>query len=206
MESQDLSQPDSQYDFFMKDGQKPSGSRGPKLPTGNLPRMLLLGGGGIFVLALVVVIVSSISGKSGGKWQAYINLNYRAQEIVRVSNIVDGESKDKNTLDIIATTEAALSSQQNEISAYLANNGAKINPKLANPYQSTAIDNALTAAQQNNTLDSTYLKYLKEKLGLYDSEIKAAALGSGANGISLLKKEQASVQALLASPQLTTDN
>jgi hypothetical protein len=206
MESQDLSQPDSQFDFIMKDSQKPASGSGPKLPSGGLPKILILVGGGIFVLALIVVVVSLISGKNGGKWQPYVNLNYRAQEIVRVTDIVAGESKDKDTLAIAATTEAALNSQQNELTTYLSNNSVKINPKLGNPYQSTAIDDKLTAAQQNNTLDSTYLSYLKEKLGLYEIQIKAAAPGSGANGLKILKGDLASVQALLASPQLATSN
>ena len=202
MESQDLSQPDSQYDFIMKDAQKPTGRRGPKLPSGNLPKILLLGGGGLFVVALIIVVFSVISGKNGGKFQAFINLSARAQEIVRVSDIVAQKSKDKDTLDIVATTEATLSSQQNEINAYLKGNHVKVNPKIANPYLSTVIDASLAAAQQNDALESTYLGYLKEKLGLYENQIKAAAPGTGTKGLTILKGDLASVQTLLASPQL----
>lgn len=198
-------QPDptnSQYDFIMKDQPKAQKAGGPKLPSGSLPKILILGGAGVFVIALIIMIVGAISGKNGGKFQAFTNLSYRSGEIVRVSKIVAGKSKDPDTLGIIATTDAALTSEQNQIASYLKGNSVKIDAKLTNPYLDKTVDAKLLAAQQNNTLESTYLSYLKENLGLYENQIKAAAPGSGTKGLGLLKSDLASVQALLASPQL----
>lgn len=172
------------------------------MPSGNLPRTLIIGGGAVFVIALVFVIGSLFLGKSGTKWQNYINLANRAAEIVRVSDIAAKDTKNSDVLSLIATTEATLTSQQNELNAYLKSQSVKQDPKLGNPYLNPKTDTALATALQNNALDSTYLSYLKTQLTKYQNQIRLAAPTAGANALAILKSELASTQTLLDSPQL----
>ena len=56
MPPQESDSPNPQYDFIMNDQQKTPGQKQSIIPKGNLPKILLLVGGGLFVVALITLV------------------------------------------------------------------------------------------------------------------------------------------------------
>ncbi|PJE65724.1 hypothetical protein COU91_00180 [Candidatus Saccharibacteria bacterium CG10_big_fil_rev_8_21_14_0_10_47_8] len=191
--------PNPSYDFIYKDPPKPK--RGPfKLP--NMPKPMLLLVGGVIVLVLVIII-AVIVGRGSNDSQKYIELMSRSQEIVRVSDIVKPLTKNTDTLSLIATTEAALSSEQSSLSNYLATNGTKVGVKDLTLYLDKTSDDKIQAATQNNNLDSTYAKYLKDQLNSYLSQLQSTHKVAGKNAKVILDNAISSTETILNSPLLS---
>jgi len=127
----------------------------------------------------------------------------RSQEIVRVSDIVKPLTKNAGTLSLIATTEAALSSEQSSLSNYLATNGTKVGVKDLTLYLDKTSDDKIQAATQNNNLDSTYAKYLKDQLNSYLSQLQSTHKVAGKNAKVILDNAISSTETILNSPLLS---
>lgn len=191
--------PNPSYDFIYKDPPKPK--RGPfKLP--NMPKPILLLAGAVIAL-LLVIIIATVATRGNGNTQAYTQLMSRSQEIIRVSDLVKAQTKNTDTLSLISTAEAALSSEQSSLSSYLATHGTKVNPKDLTLYLDKTSDDKVQTATQNNNLDSTYAKYLKDQLNSYLSQLQSAHKIAGKNAKIILDNAISSTQTILDSPQLS---
>lgn len=183
------------YSFIMQNGPKKSGLNLPKL---NLPTPVKIIGAVIVVLVLLVVITSS--GGSGGPSLATVNVAARQHEIIRVSNLAQANLQDQQAKNLEANVLAVMTTEQSQLIKSL---GVKSADGRLNRYRSSVIDDNLQTATQNNNYDSTYLTYIKQALTTLAQQIQAAQAATSGNAASQLKTDQADVQTLLASPQLT---
>jgi hypothetical protein len=108
--------------------------------------------------------------------------------------------RDSDTLALLATSTAALTSEQQTIGAYLAKSGQAVDPKLLTKYQNPETDKGIQTAVQNSNLESVYLDYLKGSLNGYLSSLKVAYPTATKEGKVVIGGAITSTETLLSSP------
>lgn len=193
--------PNSSYDFLYAKGQQTKSGRKFELPKLSKPMWLLAIS---LVVLLLIVILAFVFGRSSFNSQGYVELMSRAQEIVRVSDLAKDQTKNKDTLALISTTKATLSSEKNSIASYLSSNHVKVAPKSLTLYLDKNTDSQMQTAAQNGNVDSVYASYLKDQLSKYLSQLKIVDKVAGAKARVILNDAITSTDFLLADPQLNT--
>jgi hypothetical protein len=189
-----------QFDFMMKDQPKPPGRFSSLLPA--LPRtarIALAVVGGLFVL---VILYSLFLGGKATNSDQLTAVAARAEEIARVSALVQSGSHSADTQGLAATTGAVMASQEQQVQAYLATNKTKVDKNKLAARLDKSTDAALATALQNNNYDQTYFDYLKANLTSYQNDLTTAYKGAGKKAQAILDMAYASVQALRSAPQL----
>lgn len=190
--------PNPDFDFMLKE--QPAARRG--LPLPNLPRVALFGIIGAVVIIVLIIVFSFFSGRDGGSTQPIINVLARGQETLRVTESVQPQLQDPQTRALAATAAASLNSDKQQLESYLSKNRVKLNAaQLAADLDKTT-DTSMQTAAQNNSLDQTYVSYLKDALSRYETDLKAAYQKAGPNGRTILNGASISTTALLNSPPL----
>jgi len=192
--------PNQPYDFILRDPQ--ASKRGFSLPGGAGPVKILYGLGAALVLIIIFVMFTGHGGVSNSK--NLIAVAGRAQEIARVSDLVQSQSNDPNTQYLAETTEIALQSQQAQITAYLTAHKVKIDKAQLALYQDKNTDAQLTTAQQNNQLEQAYDSYLKSSLNTYETSLQTAAKGASKTSLAILQDASNSTAVLLKAPEVTS--
>ncbi len=190
------------YDFILKDQQQPK--KGLGLPGSGLPKTVKIIIGVVVGFFVVIVLYSVLAGHKTTNSDQLVAVMGRAQEISRVSALVQQQSKDTNTLNLAATTAISLSSDQSQLTDYLKKNHKKVSPNQLLLYKNKDTDTELQSAQQNNNLESYYVTYLKKELNTYHDNLASAFASAGQNGKAILQNSNGSVEILLSSPQLKT--
>jgi hypothetical protein len=192
--------PDPQYDFMLKNSPQPKRSLG--LPATSKPVRIAVF---VVIAILLLVIISSVlSGHKGGSTQSISSAVAREQEILRVTQLVQTQQtlRDPGTTALASTVTSTLSSQQAQLTAYLAQNHTKLSKLQLAADTDKATDAQLQDASQNNQLDSAYKNYLKQALAKYQSELQTAYNSAGPNGKNLLKDAFDSTATLLNNAPL----
>lgn len=197
-------QPNSQFDFIMDEGSKKK--RGLGLPSLGLPRPVQIGLIVMIAVIILIIVGALLSGSKGSGSQPITSLMARAQEISRVSGLATQDSSDSNLKALSATVSAAMDSQENQLSTYLAGSGQKIDPKTLGIDQNSATDNLFQTAAQNNNLNSTYANYLTSNLNAYKSQLSGEYNKTGnAKLKAILNDAFASVQTIISSTSALQD-
>jgi hypothetical protein len=163
------SSPNPQYDFILNQG-----NASKKFPLPQLPKVawiIIFGSIGILFL---IVFWALIFGNKGASKTKYVDSMARAQEIIRVSNLVETTSSDGATKALAATTQSSLTSNNTSLSNYLKKSGVKVKPAQLGLYQDKSTDSAIQSAAQSNQLPQVYKKYLKTELANYETSLKNA--------------------------------
>lgn len=192
--------PSPEYDFIYKD--QPQPKRGLSLPGSGLPKSVRIILGATLGLFLIIILYVVLFGNKTASSDQLVGVIGRAQEIARVSEMVQQQSKDQNTINLAATTGIALSSDKSQLSSYLIKHHQKVSANQLITYKNSNIDTQLQAASQNNSLDTFYSAYLKKQLDAYHATLASAYSTTGPNGKSILKTSNDSVETLLNTAQL----
>jgi len=192
--------PNHDFDFMLKD--QPPARRGLTMP--NLPRPALYGLVGVAVIILLIIVFSVISGRKGGNTQPIFGVVARNQETLRVTDLVQNQLQLQNpqTKALAATATASLSSDKQQLTAYLATSHTKLSAVQLAADADKATDSSLQAAAQNNGLDQAYVSYLRDALTRYQTDLKAAYQKAGPKGKAILQAAYDSAGAMLGSPPL----
>jgi NAD(P)-dependent dehydrogenase (short-subunit alcohol dehydrogenase family) len=191
--------PNPDYDFILKD--QPKAKRGFSLPKGGARMPLIILGILIVAFVLVVILAAVLRPKAGGA-QDLVSISARAQEIVRVSTIVEPLAQNSDTQGLVATTKAALGSDQAQLAAYLSKSGIKSNDKSLGAYFDKNAESLMQAAAQGGSLDTTYAGYLKKSLTAYKSALESTYPKASATAKDILGSAFESTETLLAAPQI----
>lgn len=183
------------YGFIFNNKTSSKGSRLPKL---NVPRPVKIFGL-VCIFFLVLILVLGLRGKSSNS-SGLLDIAARQHEILRVSSLADEDVKDQQIKNLIASVKATLTSEQQETISYL---GVKEKSGSLNKYLDESTDAQLKAAVSNNTIDGTYLTYLKQSLIAYQRVVQAESLVAPASAQPLLDTAKADSTALLNSGLLT---
>ncbi|MBX4197659.1 hypothetical protein KW801_03865 [Candidatus Saccharibacteria bacterium] len=192
--------PDPKFDFMLKNNAQPK--RGLGLPQ--LSKPIKIVAGAIVAVILLVIISSVLSGHKGGATKQITAALARGQETLRVTQLTQQQLKlqDPATQALAATVYSSLSSDQQQLVAYLAKSHIKVSKlELATDGDKTT-DTQLQTASQNNSLDSAYVTYLKDSLAKYQTDLQEAYKAAGPNGQAILKSAYDSTKTLLDNPPL----
>jgi hypothetical protein len=192
--------PDPQFDFMLNNNPQPK--RAVALPAMSKPVKIVVFT--IIAVLILIVISSLLSGRKASGTQSIPSAVAREQEILRVTQLVQTQQtlRDPGTTALAATVTASLSSQQAQITAYLAQSHIKLSKLQLAADTDKTTDAQLQDASQNNQLDSAYKNYLKQALAKYQSELQTAYNSAGPNGKVLLKDAFDSTATLLNNPPL----
>lgn len=191
--------PNPNFDFILKEKQ-PSRAG---LPLANLPKPAKIGLAVLGGIILIIVITSLLSGK-GGTGQPLIGVLARGQEILRVTQLVQQQqpAPDQATLSLAATVSSDLSSDQQQLTAYLANNKIKVSTAQLAIDTDHSSDTLIQNAAQNNNLDQAYISYLQQNLNKYENDLQTAYKAAGPNGKAILQTAFDGTSTLLTNPPL----
>ncbi len=165
--AQQTSAPAQTFDFMLKDQSKPKKFFGLGGGMG-APAKILLGATGVLIIILAAAVFLG-GGKTNS--QQLLDLMAQSQEILRVTELEKQQLKDQNVLNLAATTEAVLASQQSDFSAYLTAQKIKYKPSVLATHTNEATDAQLQAAAQNNNLDDAYVIFLNNTLKTYQASL-----------------------------------
>ncbi len=185
---------------MMKDQPKAPGRFGSLLSGVPKPAKIVLVA--IVSLLLLVILYSLFLGGKTTNADQLVGMAAKAQEIARVSTLVQQQSTSTDTKGLASTTSETLSSQQKQLVIYLKSQGVKASAKKLAARLDKNTDAQLLAAQQNNNYDQTYFKYLKTNLAAYQNDINTVQKGVSKKAQAILSTTNASVQTLLSAPQL----
>lgn len=185
---------------MMKDQPKPAGKFSSLFSGVPKPaKIALMIIGALFIL---VIIYATFFGGKASNADQLTAVAARAQEIVRVSTLVQTAAQNADTKGLAATTSETLASQEQQLKSYLKSNKIKVNTKKLAAKLDKTSDTALTTALQNNNYDQAYFDYLKTNLASYQTDMNTANKGAGKKAQAILRAAYQSVQTLLSAPQL----
>lgn len=187
----------NQFDFILKEEPRAKSPFG--LP--GLPKWALLIIGGAILIIIIIVVSSLLRAGSSGNTEKLYKLITSADEISRVSSLAITESKSQETKNIASTTQEALASNTQQITAYLQSK-IKIEPAKIAAVPNTTTDEQLKTAGLNNNYDQVYLAYLKSSLNDYASQLSEAYKTANAESKPILAGAYSSTQTILSDPQL----
>jgi hypothetical protein len=189
-----------EYDFLVN-AQKPP-KRSFKLPgSSSLPLRIAVVAGGLLILIIIFSIIkSALSG--GGNTQALITVGQDQQQIIHITDAIT-QGDQQTTLsgtnqNFAVTANAALTSAQAQLLAYMKTNGHKVSTKTLSMRVSANLDEQLKTAIANTTYDSTFKSVMQGQLSDYEQALRTAyKQTSGPKGRKLLSDQFNGAQLLL---------
>lgn len=188
--------PTPQYDFILNN--QPAPKKPGLLPTkmpGRLKIILI----GIIGLMVLFIVGALLFGGGGSSSQPLLKIMSQAQEISRVSKLVQQQTKNNDTKALATTAAASLDSQKAELNGYLAGKKQKADPNTLAADLNKSTDSKMQIAAQNNSLEETYKTYLKTNLNSYSSQLQTAYSTASGEAKLVLNSAFASTQVILDS-------
>jgi hypothetical protein len=123
---------------------------------------------------------------------------------LRVTSLAQSQLQlqDPQTQALAATVTAAISSDQKQLTDYLAASKTKVGTAQLASATDKNTDSSLQTASRNNNLDSAYVNYLKSALTKYQSDLQTAFKSAEPNGKVLLQQAFESANTLLTTAPL----
>lgn len=192
--------PPPDYNFILEDKPKPKKSLLP-----DMPRALLFGGGAVVAVLLLILVFGLVFGRKNTGTAGILEALGRSQEISRVTDDQSQKLKDPTTVSLASTAQAALTSEQSELSGWLAQHKVKADPKKLAIYKDSSTDSQLQQAAQNNNLDSAYLSYLQKALSDYATTLRNAYRATSSPTAKVILKDSFdSTETLLSAAPFKT--
>jgi hypothetical protein len=170
--------PAEPYDFITNPPSPPKTSFLDVFHETSLPKLLgILGGGFVVCLLLIVILHSFLS--TSFDLSPFLSVLQDQQELIHLTSEVVQNPSEQAALpptynNFIATTQATVTSSQNQLINYLLLNKQKINPKDISLKELTTTDSQLLAAVTSNTFPSTFQSIMTTELNTYRADIRFA--------------------------------
>lgn len=152
----------------------------------------------IFVLMIVFVAVRSALGGGSSATPALVTVAQDQQKLLHLAASGQQQSTSDTVQNFAATAQLSLASEQQELLAYLSDNGHKVGDKELGLAISQSTDDQLAAAKSASTFDDTFKTIMADNLKAYRSDLqKAYQATSGPKGRALLNDDYKAAQLLL---------
>jgi hypothetical protein len=188
MPPQNQNQPNNvgRYDFFMNPQQpKKPGIVGPS----SVKSRLLLVVGGIVLLIIIFSVIGAILGGGPNPVQLQTIVAQDQQEIVRLNMAAAHTALSPETKNFAITAQFTITSDQQQLVAYLAKNGAKLSDKQL----------GLKPALSAGVYDQTFNGIMKTEMTSYARDLTTAYKSTkGITGRKLLKADYSSALVFLS--------
>jgi hypothetical protein len=198
MPPQNQNQPNNvgRYDFFMNPQQpKKPGIVGPS----SVKSRLLLVVGGIVLLIIIFSVIGAILGGGPNPVQLQTIVAQDQQEIVRLNMAAAHTALSPETKNFAITAQFTITSDQQQLVAYLAKNGAKLSDKQLGLKHSAQNDQNLTTALSAGVYDQTFNGIMKTEMTSYARDLTTAYKSTkGITGRKLLKADYSSALVFLS--------
>lgn len=192
--------PAGQFDFMLKNQPRPPRRFGALFSGLPRPAKIVLAALGVFFV-LIILYTLLFGGKTSSS-DPLTSVMATAQEISRVSSLVQQQTQAVDTKALAATTGTVLNSQKQELQSYFKSKKVKVDSKKLASKLDKKTDAQLTAALQNNNYDQAYFNYLKTSLANYQNTLNVANKSAPSKVQAILKADYGSIQTLLSAPQL----
>jgi hypothetical protein len=125
----------------------------------------------LMIIAAIVITVLSPKKDNGASLTA---LAQRQQEIIRVATLGTTKAVSSDTQNFATNVELAVSSNQNQLLAYLASSGTKLGTKQLSIDRSLQTDKLLADASATSTFDIALKQNLTTQLTGYENNLRTA--------------------------------
>ncbi len=184
------------YEFITNPGPPPKKSL---LPKGNskMQRLIIAAAGATILLLIVLIFLSFLSRGSATLKADYLKLLQQQTELIRVSDIGLTKAKQPEAKNLAITAKLTLTSQQTETLKLAKSAGAETNTKFLVLGKNAQTDTQLTAAEQANQFDVTFVKTMLEGLQAYQKTLKSVHDASDATAKTTLNSYYSAVNNLI---------
>jgi hypothetical protein len=163
------------YDFITNSAKppKPSGPL-PSLKNSNslVGKLVVIIGGAIVVIVVLVIIVNVVFGGQTNLGTV-LKLAETQQEIIRVTNLAANNGITDDTVAGSAiSTKLAVTTQQQNLVAYLTEHRQKVDSKTLALKKDTTSDQRIAQAKATSTLNIVFPQIVRQQLIDYSAEIK----------------------------------
>lgn len=186
------------YDFILNP-QKPSKPKIPVLAAGNsVMQRVIFAVIGLFVLIILAVIALNVlTAGSKEKTQGFLTVAQDQTELIRVATNGTQHASSLTVQSLAQNVQASITSDNTALVTYMKHNGLKTTPTVLGLTQSKATDASLTAAQQNDTYDTTFKTIIQTELTHYMAALqKVYKANPGPKGKALLSKQYSAASLL----------
>ncbi len=173
----------------------PSSQQGPKLQFSQNPKQRIIISVVFVSVIIIAIVVFSIFSSIGGQKNDDLGvLSAYQTEMLRVSNLGIKDAKDPSTKSQIATLQAFITSDNNDIATYSKKIGFKISKTQNASQLNPSTDKTLQAAAQTNNYDKTLLDSINKLSSSYKSQLQKSLNDTTAiNKTALLKTAAANI-------------
>jgi hypothetical protein len=176
----------------------------PGLGNGSsLPVRIAVVAGSLLLLVIIFAIARSLL-SGGGNTEVLTNVAQQQQSMIHILQNGAGENNQQQAVlsdtnqNFAATAKLSLTSAQQELIQYMANNGKKVKTKNLSLKIDPKVDEQLSTAASNSTYDPVFKQVMQDQLTSYEKAIQAAYKEtSGPKGRALLQQEFQGAQLLL---------
>ncbi len=179
------------YDFILNN----SKSKNPIFNFSNKRQLfILLSVGLIFFIIIFAVINSIFAGKPAIDINSYTRTIQIEQEIVHLTSepgtsTLTGVNLGYDLTNSNSTINLVINSQEQQLLAYLKQNGYSLSQSTVNLGLNTSVDNALVAAYGNGNFNTVFQQELLSQLNYYQQSLNTTfKLSTGINGKKLLSQ------------------
>lgn len=188
------------YDFILNPEKPQKKPTVPLAGAGNsmMQRIAIAGGGLVILIIVAVVGMSLLTSGSKEKTASLLSIAQYQTELVRVATDASTKATSISAQNLAQDIQASVLSDNNELLAYMKNNGQKVDPKQLTLKRSKSTDTTLTTAKENNTYDIAFKEIIQSDLGSYMTALKKAYdANPGPKGKTLLSEQYDSAELLL---------
>lgn len=179
-----------EYEFITNPGQPPKRSLNP-LPGGtSMPIRIAIVVGGLLVMLIIFLVLKGIF-SGGGNTEALLGVGQDQQQLIHLAtNATEQEGLSSANRAFAVTTEVTLTSAQQQLVTYLANNGKKVDAKTLGLKVSAPLDEQLKTAAASSTYNTTFKQTMETQLKSYQQALREAYnQTSGPKGRELLTEQ-----------------
>jgi hypothetical protein len=194
-QNQNVPNNQGQYDFFMAPGQ----AARPKLsgPTSMKSRIIIVVSG-LVLLVIIASVISAVLNSGPKATDLQTSVAQDQQEIIRLTTAGINTASSAQTKNFAITTQFTITSEQQQLVAYLAQGKVKVGPKQLALKQSSKADQELATALAAGVYDQSFTEVMTADFTTYVNDLNTAFKKTkGPNGRKLIQQDYTSAQVLI---------
>lgn len=177
------------YDFILNP-QKPVKPKVPLAGSSTLQRVLIVVGVLTLLIILGVIVSSVLGAGSKEKTEGLLTVAEEQTELIRIATDGTLHTTSVTAQSLAQNVQASITSDNAALITYMKSNGQKVTPAQLALKHSKTTDVSLTAAQENNTYDTTFKDVIQTELTDYMVALqKVYKANPGPKGKALLSKQ-----------------
>jgi len=160
--------------------------------------------GGLSALVIVAAIFFSVIGGGGNNFTPVITIAQDQTELIRIAKLGATKATGQTTLNVAFNLQLSLTSAQQKLLSYLADNHIKLGTKQLALKQNAQTTKQLSDAVATSSFDSTFVTVIQSQLGTYAQALKTAYnTNPGPKGRQLLSAQYNGAQLLIEQSKQT---